>query len=287
MYRYEISKHDIKLVKEALKILTDLKAPISKNITFSYRFYTESYGFCQEIKNRFYVSYRHDIINDYYKMNIIIHEILHTVPEESYWFCHKGEWAKWAKIVTNSTPYKIETYADSLSVKYSGKKIPTFNAKRRHSKKVYCPYCGKQYDIPTSGKNYWCPKCIKPLSDSPLNDELTNLSVKERQNEISLRMSNLNMETAPKLLLYANKINTRKIIIHLMLEYPLDNNLKAIIKPYINMYTKQKITELCDKGAFNKFITSFTNMYNYENISNTKADLFKVYLDSFKIKCQY
>ncbi|MCQ2796227.1 MAG: hypothetical protein MJ213_02810, partial [Bacilli bacterium] len=111
------------------------------------------------------------------------------------------------------------------------------------TKKAYCPYCGKAYNIPSRGRDYWCPKCFKPLFKTLQDDELSKLSIKDRQNEISLHMADLNMETAPKLLLYANKINTRKIIINLMLKYPLDNKLKDIIESYINAYTRYKITK--------------------------------------------
>ncbi|MBO5808218.1 MAG: SprT-like domain-containing protein [Bacteroidales bacterium] len=37
--------------------------------------------------------------------NILIHELIHTVPEG---LCHTGEWRKWAKYVSEKTGYNIK-----------------------------------------------------------------------------------------------------------------------------------------------------------------------------------
>lgn len=277
MYRYEISRHDIKLVKEALKILTDLKAPISKNITFGYTSTDKSYiGICKYRDSRYYVLIYPDFANDYYKIGTIIHEILHTI-NNGWDTPHRGKWARWAKIVSDSTPYKIKTNGEFGEIKYDAdKNIPDIVDKKKSSVKAYCPCCDKAYDIPRNGKNYWCPKCFKPLSVTPLNDDFSKLSIKDRQKEILRIMPNISIECAPKLLLYSNRSNTKRIIINLMSKYPLDNSLRDLIKPYVNTNIQHRITELCKKGAFNRLIISNDIIRNYYDVTDRGVNLYEL-----------
>lgn len=273
MYRYEVSKNDIKLVKASIKILEDLKAPISKKITFGYTGSKSLYGYCRNRGDRYYVMFHPDFVNNHYKINTIIHEILHTI-DNGWDTPHRGEWARWAEIVSNSSPYKIKTHGEFHELKCDNINIPTNDIKKGTLiKKVYCPCCGKAYDIPLRGRDYWCPKCIKPLFKTLQNDELGRLSVKERQNEISTRISNLSIETAPKLLLYANKNNTEKIIINLMAQYPLNEDLKKLIEPHITTSVRHKLNKLCKNGVYNKFMTGVSMLINYELVTGADCPI--------------
>jgi hypothetical protein len=118
-YKWDGPKTDERInrmLAESIELLRGLDVPISEyvcpevRLTGSHSYYGRC---CPKGSLRTYDEY------DYYieisghiientersQRNILIHELIHTVPEG---LCHTGEWRKWAKYVSEKTGYNIQ-----------------------------------------------------------------------------------------------------------------------------------------------------------------------------------
>lgn len=139
-----------KLDQEARKIVGEYvpggvwKMPVELNGR-----YTKSLGMCYYQCSNKYKKYAYKIglmkkfyesedITDHDVVEVLIHEYLHVLfPEDG----HEGKWAYYAKVISNTSSYKITRRS-----KYKGFEVP-------YKWMVYCPICGTQWKF--ARKNYY------------------------------------------------------------------------------------------------------------------------------------
>ncbi len=94
-------------INEAIKVVTDLDIPVSKNIEFIFWRLASNHGYCRTLsKDKYLIKIHKDIVDEYELICTIIHEILHTVENKKYTW-HRGYWLKYAKYVSERTKYII------------------------------------------------------------------------------------------------------------------------------------------------------------------------------------
>ncbi len=174
MYFYDegINEQTRKLIEGCISDLIKLKVPISNSVYFYFsKKMKVMHGTCsylKYLKNNKYnnADYKVTICN-LIKMekdikNVIVHELLHTIPSD---FSHKGEWQKWADYVNANSSYTITVTADIEK----NRPIEKYRTKDCGEKVLaICPICKStmwcpQKDIDSSGKytDYVCVKCNK------------------------------------------------------------------------------------------------------------------------------
>ena len=107
-YAFKISNEHEHLVKQAINILSRLNVPISANCTFEYYSSYRSLGQCMKEGSDNYLIKISDkfLNNDDCIINTAIHELLHTIPNNTK-DSHRGIWKKWADYVSRNSNYII------------------------------------------------------------------------------------------------------------------------------------------------------------------------------------
>jgi len=112
-----------RMLAECIELMKELNVPISDcicpevRLTGSHSYYGKC---CLKGRLKIYTEYDyyieisgHTLENTKRSLrNTLIHELIHTVPDG---LCHKGEWKKWAKYVSENTPYNIKRLDDDES----------------------------------------------------------------------------------------------------------------------------------------------------------------------------
>ena len=108
------------MLKESIALMKELGVPISDSICPLVTL-TSAHSYigccCPKGSRKKYTEFDYNIelsgfaLNNSEKSlrNILIHELIHTVPGG---LSHTGEWKKWAKFVNSRTEYDIQRYAD-------------------------------------------------------------------------------------------------------------------------------------------------------------------------------
>ncbi|MBO4327512.1 MAG: hypothetical protein J5950_09605 [Clostridia bacterium] len=232
-YGYSVSDHHKELINQAIKILNDLNAPISRNVLFRYmkEGSYSTYGMCFDEKNSkkneydYKVTLNSHLINDEDFINTVVHELLHTIDNGGV-SSHKGDWAKWARIVSNNTKYHITRIGNKrLNLPYAV---------------CFCPLCNNRYDdiplksISNHKSSYFCPKCIKPLYDVLPDSEIKEKSPEERSFIIKQKLEvGISWNELFELLSFANKEDTRDLI-----RYAIRNFDVFLVTTYLFPYVR-------------------------------------------------
>lgn len=112
------------MLKESIVLMKELGVPISESICPAVTL-TGAHTYigccCPKGSRKKYNEYDYNIEISGFALkntektlrNILIHELIHTVPDG---LRHTGEWKKWAKYVSDNTEYKIQRYADENAI---------------------------------------------------------------------------------------------------------------------------------------------------------------------------
>ncbi len=98
-------------INEAIKVVTDLDIPVSKNIEFILMNSNSFCGHCRELPdNTFLIRLNLNIVDEYELTCAAIHEMLHTINNEKH-SAHRGYWREYAEYVSKNTNYVIRRTA--------------------------------------------------------------------------------------------------------------------------------------------------------------------------------
>lgn len=266
MYYYKnISDEDKALILEGIRVLNDLNVPISEEAIFVYCHGSSRFGWCGKDKEyKFRIAINEDIKNDEKKINTIIHELLHTIPNETYTM-HGGNWKKYADYVSNNTNFKITVSDKYLKIDYKPKKIISFE-------KCICPICNKIFDIKSSKihgnvSDYRCKKCNKILYKTIPDSPLKEMTINERQYYIESKLCGVILKSdIYDYLIFSNKEDTRNLIRYFFKKYGFFSTDINKLYGYIDKTLKEELCFEFLDGKWDCYINSEEERLNFESI---------------------
>ncbi len=267
-YVFLVSPKHKDLILRAIEILSSLGAPISDDVQFKYMRYPSFTLFGSCVKNylksnRYSIHLNSRIAYDDDFINTVIHELLHTIDNTGY-SSHKGNWAKWADIVSNNTIYQIKRCGDA---KLEYVEMPVIE-----TKKCYCPLCGEGIDVATKcikdhKSSYICKKHFKSLYDMLPDSSIKDLSLSGRTEFICKKLeSGLSFEEVLDIIPYASLDDTKKLV-----KYSLHNFEIRIVHHKLYQYTRDKtlLKELAEEycsGVYDHIITDLNHRFDFEGL---------------------
>ncbi len=261
-YEYQVNDHHKELINKAVTILNDLGAPISTSVLFKYM--RESARYCYGIcgSEKLKPKYDHDyvitlnkrIIYDDDFINTVIHELLHTIYDKKQ-SSHKGEWEKWAQIVSTKTKYQIRRVWE---IPMDLPPLPVVETTT-----CYCPLCNKKYDnipikcISNHKTHFFCKECNKELYDVLPDSIIRDKTTKERSCYIKQRIDEgMSWDEILDVLPYASKEDTRRIVKYAVRNFDIclvDLKLYEYVRKD-KVFLKEMATDYCN-GVYDNLIT--------------------------------
>ena len=267
----KIDNHHKRLILEAIRILNELNAPITDECYFAYNNSASRYGYCEKSKKHKYTIHLNEaILEDDAFANTTIHELLHTVPEVSRCSAHKGNWAKWAKIVSEKTKYKITRLGDD-------KLDPSRLRLSKHQRMLVgiCPTCGDEVQIISSENPliFAMPcnnKCRKPYFSKVPPNPFKGMSVSEMEAFVfKAQLNELPLDDFISYLAYLPNELTKRLIIEYVHNNAFTMEIKEVIRPYLNIDKKGIMSLMADKyieGYFDDSLPDLFTIYEFEGL---------------------
>ena len=258
----KIEQKHIELINKAIDVCNSLNAPIAKNVYFKYCIGCSRYGWCRFDGDlmKYVIAINKYIIEDNEFIRTTIHELLHTINNYDY-SPHKGEWKRWAEIISNNSKYKITV----TSTKKLKKEAYSIVDKRENEPKTicYCPFCRRKYYVKTKSiykhkSTYYCNYCKKDLYDELPDSILKEMSNNERNLYLERRIisKDISKEELFDFLNYTDKSMTRNLIRYYISYLPIElkDSLKGISKYVYEEDFKNELAMNYIRGCYDDYI---------------------------------
>ena len=270
LFDEKIDNHHKELILEAIRILNELNAPITDECYFAYNNGASRYGYCEKSKKHKYTIHLNEaILEEDAFINTAIHELLHTVPEVSRCSAHKGRWAKWAKIVSEKTKYKITRLGDD---KFDPSKLKTPNY---HTTIGICPLCGDKTEI-ISNENpliFAVPcknKCQEPYFSKVPPNPFKGMSASEMEAFVfKAPLNEMPLDDFFSYLAHLPYELTKRLIIEYVHSNLFSVAIKETIRPYLVIDKKVTMSLVADKyieGYFDDSLPDLFSIYEFEGL---------------------
>lgn len=267
MYFFTTNEKYNELIKEGIEICNKLSIPISDSVIFKLSTGRTHFGYCildKEYKYKIFIN--KNIVSNEKIINTVIHELLHTIPNEGF-KPHKGNWEKYAKIVSDNTKYKITVSDKAELINYSaGKPKPV--------KRCFCPICGEIFESPINkiylGRSYYyCKYHLKYYYEEYPNSPLKDMKDFEREEFVEKAFNEeYQIEEYVGFLPYTSILLTRKIIKFILNKFEFSYWNIHMIAPYIRI-DKTLLEELAKEwcqGVYVNKIKSDKERISFEGI---------------------
>ena len=267
MYYFKgISDKDKALIEEGIRVLKEFNVPVSDEAIFIYCHGISRFGWCGKDKqHKFRIAINEDIVSDEEKISTVIHELLHTIPNDGY-SMHRGQWKYWAEIISKNTQYKI-----TASVEES-KFYKMLKMDNEPTVICECPICHDKRRILEryfyySPYQYFCRKCHKILYSVLPDSPLKNMSESERKAFVNQELKrDLSQEEIFNYVVYTDLEDTRKLTRYCLKKYPHNNELHFNLNKYgcIDKKLKEELAKEYINGDWDKYIHSLEERMNFE-----------------------
>ena len=289
MYKIDMQKPFRKIIEQCIDLLLKNNIPISKNIYFKEGRSISYYGSCIKLKQCSEKDFAYQIIISKYLIidseiqNVVVHELLHTIPE--CFPAHNEKWKYYAKICSKLIRSEITaTGSKEIDKDFAMQKQKIFNIAEYNPLTMniaICPRCSHQICIKNNIEGYSdgssiynCKKCNKPYYYKLPYSIFHSINDAERHKKLEIILKEINFKDITFVdndFCYLAQEDCDYIWLFLRSNYPqyfINRNTKMLhsLEKYISKKAIHKLAIKILNGQFDYLKMNYVEWVNFSTI---------------------